>query len=91
MHQHECVYGEATEEYRGLGSRPRKPTLSRNAFGPKRNPRSPLGSQRGRIFAQSVTLSSAWATKVALRAQGIGTTEITEENSSTFRTQPIHS
>jgi hypothetical protein len=89
-HRHECVYGEAAEEYRVLGSSARKPTLSRNAFGPKRNPHSPLRAQQGRIFARSVTLSSALATKGALRTQGIGTTEITEENSSISWTQAIH-
>lgn len=75
-HRHECVYGKAAEECRVLGSSARKPTLSRNAFSPQRNPRSPLKAQHGRIFARSVTLSSALVTKVALRAQGIGTTEI---------------
>jgi hypothetical protein len=68
-HRHECVYGEAAEEYRVLGSSARKPTLSRNAFSPKRNPRSPLRDQQGRIFARSFTLSSALARKGALRAR----------------------
>jgi hypothetical protein len=49
-----------------------------------------LRAQQARIFARSVTLSSALATKVALLAQGIGTTEITEESSSIVWTQAIH-